>query len=455
MQKEPKTIFNKIKDGYQGVYLNNRLFYILAGHVVLAILSFFIQSLYSFNFILLFITIGMVCLDFYILFRTKKGIELQRILPEKLSNSDVNKIVLNIKNNYGLVIYLEIIEELPEQFQKRDFSIIKKLNAFATGKISYDLIPKERGEYHFGKTNVLGHSILNLITRKFSLGEDIMVKTYPSFLKLKQFDLKTINSLSASYGLKKVRRIGNSFEFEQIKEYVQGDNIRNINWKATAKKNQLMINQFVDEKAQNIYLLIDKGRTMKMPFEGLSLLDYAINSSLITANVVLQKQDKVGLFSFSKNINDYVACERRNNQMALILESLYNVKTNYEEANFGVLYAAIKQYIRHRSLLALFTNFDSMDALERQMSYLRAINKSHLLIVIFFKNTEILNLAAEPTQNESEIIRKTVAEKFIYDKEQMVLELNKYGIHSILTTPENLTIDTINKYIEIKSKGLI
>ena len=172
---------------------------------------------------------------------------------------------------------------------------------------------------------------------------------------------------------------------------------------------------------------------MKMPFDGLSLLDYAINSSLIISNVVLQKQDKIGLFSFSKKVNNYVACERRNHQLGLILESLYNVETNYEESNFGYLYGAVKQHIRQRSLLMLFTNFDSMDALERQLGYLRAINKSHLLIVVFFKNTEILNLAKEKTSTQSEVVKKIIAQKFIYDKEQMVLELSKYGINSILT----------------------
>lgn len=448
------THFN-IKRTYQSFYLNNLLFYILFGHVVLFVVGFFFEALFVPNLILLFISIGLLALDIFILYRSKKGIECERILPEKLSNSDDNNINLKIKNNYPLDIDIEVIDEIPHQFQQRDFSINRKLKAFEDTNLNYQLKPKERGEYLFGNTNIYVHSVLNLITRRFILNKETMVKTYPSFLKLKQFDLKTINSLSATYGIKKVRRIGNSFEFEQIKEYVQGDNIRDINWKATAKKNQLMVNQFIDEKAQQICLLIDRGRTMKMPFDEMSLLDYAINSSLIISNVVLQKQDKVGLFSFSKTINNYVACERRNNQMGLVLESLYNVKTNYKESDFGILYGAVKHNIKQRSLLLLFTNFDSMDALDRQMNYLRAINKSHLLIVVFFKNTEILDLAKQETRNQSEIIRKTIAEKFIYDKEQMVLELNKYGINSLLTTPKNLTIDAINKYIEIKSKGLI
>lgn len=453
--QQKATFGDQLKKAYKSFYLTNLFFYILGGLIALFVFSFFFKSLFLLCQLLLAVFSGIVLLDVFVLFNNKKGIESSRVLPEKFSNGDLNNISLELKNNYSLEVSVEIIDEIPNQFQLRDFQIKKKINGNTSRTFPYQLRPTERGEYHFGHTNIFVNSIINLVTKRYILNEETMVKTYPSFLKLKNFDLKTINSLSAAYGIKKVRRIGNSYEFEQIKEYVQGDNIKDINWKATAKKNQLMINQFVDEKAQQIFMLIDRGRTMKMPFDGLSLLDYAINSSLIVSNVVLQKHDKIGLFSFSKKVNNYVACERRNHQMGLILESLYNVKTNYEESDFGVLYSAVKQHIRQRSLLMLFTNFDSMDALDRQMSYLRAINKNHLLIVVFFKNKEVLDLAEEKTTSKSEVVKKIIAQKFIYDKEQMVLELNKYGVNSILTTPENLTIDTINKYIEIKSKGLI
>ena len=282
-----------------------------------------------------------------------------------------------------------------------------------------------------------------------------MVKTYPSFIQLKKYDFISFNSSNLQFGLKKIRKIGNSFEFEQIKDYVQGDNIKDVNWKATAKRNQLMVNQFQDEKSQQIYSIIDTGRVMKMPFEELSLLDYAINASLVISSVVLRKHDKAGIFSFSKKPENFVAAERRNSQMNLILESLYNVNTNFSESDFGNLYSLVKRKITHRSLLILYTNFESLDAVHRQMNYLRAINKSHLLVVVFFKNTELDSLRRISATNTQDIFDKTIAEKFSHDKRLIVSELNKYGIQTILTSPQNLTIDTINKYLEIKAKGLL
>ena len=255
--------------------------------------------------------------------------------------------------------------------------------------------------------------------------------------------------------MKKIRRIGHTMEFEQIKEYVSGDDMRNINWKATAKKNDLMVNQFQDEKSQPVYSIIDKGRVMKMPFNRLSLLDYAINATLVISNIVLKKQDKVGMFTFSRKVEDRVVAQRKSAQMHLILETLYNITTDFSESDFSRLYVDVKRHIRQRSLLLLYTNFETLDALHRQLSYLQAINKTHLLVVVLFENTELIEFSQQKADSTQEIFEKTIAEKFIYEKKLIVNELHKYGIQTILTAPENLTVNTINKYLEIKARGLL
>jgi uncharacterized protein (DUF58 family) len=193
---------------------------------------------------------------------------------------------------------------------------------------------------------------------------------------------------------------------------------------------------------------------MKMPFNGLSLLDYAINASLILSNVVLKKQDKAGMFTFSKKVENIIVSERRTTQMNLILESLYNVKTNFYESDYSRLYADIKRTITHRSLIMLYTNFETLEGLKRQLPYLRAIAKNHMLIVVFFKNTKLDKIVNQKANTIQEVYDKVVAEKFIFEKKQIVSELKKYGINTILTAPENLSIDSINKYLEIKSRGI-
>ena len=423
--------------------------------MVLFALSYFIPILFNIAQLSILVLILLFTLDFLMVFIGKNKIEASRILPDKFSNGDKNQIELSITNNYPILIYVEVIDEVPEQFQIRDFKIKESIASRKTRSIQYHLKPTERGEYHFGNLNIYACSILNLVAKRFTFNHGTMVPTYPSFKQLKKFELLNINQNSLEYGLKKVRRLGHSMEFEQIKDYVLGDDLRTINWKATAKRNQLMVNQFQDEKSQPVYSIIDKGRIMKMPFNGLSLLDYAINATLVISNIVLKKHDKAGMFSFSKRIENVVVAERRSSQMQLILESLYNVKTDFFESDFSRLYASLKRHITHRSLILMYTNFETLDGLNRQLPYLKAIAKSHLLVVIFFKNTELDILTKNKAETVQQVYDKVIAEKFAFEKRLIVNELKKYGIYSILTTPENLTVDTINKYLEIKARGLL
>jgi len=428
---------------------------VLAGIIALFAVSFLFPVLYNLAWYFLLLLLTFFLLDCIILFGAKTGMEATRISPEKLSNGDENPIRISIRNYYTFSIFTKIIDEIPFQFQVRNFNINRKVKASSQDDIQYFLRPVERGEYTFGNLNVYVSSPLKIIARRFTFNKDQMVPTYPSYIQLRKYDLMAFSNNLFQYGVKKIRRIGHTMEFEQIKEYVQGDDIRTLNWKATAKKNSLMVNQFQDEKSQSVYMIIDKGRVMKMPFNGLSLLDYAINATLVLSNVILKKQDKAGMLAFSKKVENRVFAERRASQMHKIMECLYNIKTDFFESDFSRLYTDIKKNINQRSLLLLYTNFETLDGLHRQLPYLKGIAKNHLLVVVFFQNTELNDIIHNKAETVQEVYDKVIAEKFAFEKRLIVNELKKYGIYSVLTQPENLTLDTINKYLEIKARGIL
>lgn len=412
-------------------------------------------SLYNVSWYVLLGLATFLIIDILLLFSIKSGLNGTRITPEKLSNGDENSIKIEIQNNYSFQTYIKIIDEIPFQFQIRNFEIKRNLKSNQNEELHYTLRPTERGEYYFGNLNIFCSSPLRLIAKRYSFNNNVMVPTYPSYIQLRKYDLMAFSNNLFQYGIKRMRRIGHTMEFEQIKEYVQGDDIRTLNWKATAKKNALMVNQFTDEKSQSVYMIIDKGRVMKMPFNGLSLLDYAINTSLVLSNVIIKKHDKAGMFSFSKKIENRVVAEKSSGQMQKILEALYNVKTDFFESDYSRLYIDIKKNINHRSLIILYTNFETLDNLNRQLPYLKGIAKNHLLVVVFFSNTELNQLIHKKSETVQEIYDKVIAEKFAFEKRLIVNELKKYGIYSVLTQPENLTLDTINRYLEIKARGIL
>jgi uncharacterized protein (DUF58 family) len=272
---------------------------------------------------------------------------------------------------------------------------------------------------------------------------------------MRQYELLAASRRLSELGIKKVRQLGHSQEFEQIRPYVAGDDQRTINWQASARKAELMVNHYQDEKSQQVYCLIDKGRVMQMPFEGLSLLDYAINASLVLANIALRKKDKAGIVTFSDTIGSILPAEGKVSQIQKILDLLYNQKTRFLETDFEKLYITVRSKIRQRSLLLLFTNFETLSGARRQLPYLRKLSRHHLLLVVFFENTETRALLQTPVTNTEEIYLKAIAEKFAYEKRQIVKELSQHGIQSVLTPPEKLTVNTINKYLEFKARGLI
>ena len=440
----------------KGMYLSNNVYYVSAGLIVLFASGYYFPVAFGLAKGLTTGFIALVLIDILLLYNSSNlRIKANRVLPEKLSNGDENRITLRIKNHYRFKVRAVIIDEIPFQFQKRDFEIRRILNPGEDLTINYLLRPVKRGSYLFGKLNIYGSSFIGFIQRRFSFDDEAEVPVYPSFIQMRKYELMAISNRLSEAGIKKLRKISNNVEFEQIRTYVAGDDFRTINWKATARKTSLMVNQYQDEKAQRVYSIIDMGRTMKMPFDKMSLLDYAINAALVISNIAIYKQDKAGLITFDRKIRSLVPAERRNTQMHQISEVLYRQETNYDESDFNLLYTTIKRKIRQRSLLLIYTNFEGLISLERQIHYFKQLAKHHLVTVIFFDNTEILKIRNERPKDTEEVYIKTIAEKYSYDKKMIVKELKRAGVHSVLTEPQNLTVATINKYLEFKARGFI
>ncbi|HSI75821.1 MAG TPA: DUF58 domain-containing protein [Lunatimonas sp.] len=440
---------------FRSLYLSPRPFYLLSGIGLLFMLSYWVTFLYTLSVILLWLLLLATLGDAVWLFAPSKGITSNRFLPDKLSNGDPNPVSVQVTSGYRFPINLEIIDELPVQFQNRDFLLKQRLERFETRQLFYEVTPLQRGNYVFGYLHVYICSQLGLIRRRFSFDQGQSVKVYPSFIQMRKFDFLASDKKNLSYGVKRIRRLGHSMEFDRIKDYVAGDDVRAVNWKATAKQSELMVNQFQTEKSQPIYLLIDTGRVMKMPFGGMTLLDYAINSSLAFANLALKKKDKVGMISFSNGIHQALPASNSRSQLRGLSEALYPIATQFHDTDFGILYGTVKRKVPQRSLLILFTNFEHVGGLKRQFPFLQGLARKHLLVVVIFQNTEMQKLLESPAADLSAIYRKTVAQKFDLEKRQMVLELGKRGIQAILTPPEELTVNAINKYVEIKARGML
>ncbi|MBO0936544.1 DUF58 domain-containing protein [Fibrella sp. HMF5335] len=450
---------------FRALFVSVRLWLILLGFALAFVVAYVWPLLFPLVQIAFAAFVVLLLTEGFLLFRqstvgNQPVFFARRDMPERLSNGDENPITLYLESRYAFATPVEIIDEIPFQFQRRDVLFTAHLKPNEPRAIRYELRPTRRGEYSFGAVNVFVMTPLRLLKRRFQFEEGRLVPVYPSYLQMRQYELLAVSNRLTELGIKRIRRVGHSMEFEQIRPYTQGDDLRSINWKATARRADsgqaaLIVNAYQDERSQAVYCLIDKGRVMQSPFEGLTLLDYAINASLVLSNIALMKQDRAGLITFSEKIGQVVPAERRPGHMRKLLEVLFRQKTRFLETDFEALYTTIRTQVRQRSLLLLFTNFETLNGLQRQLPYLRRLAKDHLLLVIFFDNTELRGLLNTPARSTEEIYMKTIGEKFAYEKRQIVKELQQYGIASILTAPQDLTANTVNKYLEMKARGMI
>ncbi len=439
----------------RNIYITNRLFWLIGIVAILFAISFSVDMLFFIAQALIIIIAIIILSDLILLFNNSVQINAERKTGKLFSLSDDNNVHLIIESKCKIPLQLHIIDELPFQLQMRDFALDMKISPGQRLQIDYVVRPVVRGAYKFSNINIYAKSVIGIISRRFSIECSATIPVYPSLIQMKEYELKTLSRISFFEGVKKLRRIGHSYEFEQIKKYVRGDDVRSINWKATGRMGELMVNHYEDEKSQQVFCIIDKSRTMKMPFKNLSLMDYAINSTLTISNIALKKEDRVGLISFSDKIGTTLAPDKHHVQLRKILEALYNEKERFHEANYELLYLHVRNFIKVRSLIFLFTNFESLYAIERAVTILRKLNKLHLLVVIFFENDEITGYAKNDAENLEDIYLTTIAQKFAVEKNLIRQELIKYGIQTIISKPEDLSINTINKYLELKSRGLI
>jgi uncharacterized protein (DUF58 family) len=439
----------------RNLYLTPVFFWCMATVIVMFVAAFVYPE---FDLVARYALAGvalLILLDVLLLFLPGYQMEAEREVASKLSLGDEQIVKISVRNNMNSHIRYSAYEEAPFQLQMRDLKFHGVLVSGDALEYSYTIKPTTRGKYEFGNIILYLRTIIGIVERRIVIKAAETVAVYPSVIKMRQYELKVFNKLNLSSGIKRVRRLGHSTEFEQIKNYVAGDDYRSVNWKATSRKNELMVNQYEDEKAQQIYCIIDKSRVMQQAFGGLTLLDHAINSTLVLLNIALRKGDRAGLLTFSDKLGSRIPAERTPTQLKKIQDVLYRQRTRFLESNYELLYSGVRQYIKGRSLVILFTNFETKYAIERSLPLLRKINSTHLLVVVFFENTGLRELARMESKTLRDVYTQTISENIVFEKQLIVEELRKHAIQTILTTPDKLSVDTINKYLELKSRGMI
>lgn len=431
------------------MFLRRRFYLLLLAVALITGAGFGFAPLYTVGRLLTLALFLATVTDIVLLWH-KRAVTAERHLSTRFSNGDDNPVTISVESTYPFPVRFEVIDELPFQFQQRDNT--SHISSF-TSQFSFktSLRPTRRGIYSFGQVMVFASTRLGLVERRYRCATPCDVSVYPSYQKLHQYELMAISRNLQEPGIKRIRRIGHNTEFEHIRDYLKGDDYRTINWRATARLSRPMVNVYQDERSQQVFSIVDKGRVMQQAFEGMTLLDYAINASLALSYVAMRKEDRAGLITFADSVGTFVAADRRSGHINKLMETLYAEQTDFGETDFSALSVAVGRHINKHSLLILYTNFMGLVSLQRQLPFLQQIARRHRLLVVFFEDVELLQFMATPAATKEEVCQHEVAEKFAAEKQLISATLRQYGILSLLTTPQDLSVGVINRYLAIRN----
>ncbi len=432
--------------------ITKRFIFLIGIGIILTFIAYFFGLALT-TFILYNIAcFSLLAID-YIISPSPDAFEIERLDGEKLSLFENEKISIGIYNKSDKKIYVEIKDEVPDfHFDIHKTPESKYIAPHEKEIFEYEIIPKKRGAFTFGKLHIRYDGNLKLCRKQFSSNLEKEYKVYPNLKDLRKHKLAAYNSLVHKDGRKVMKIIGKGTEFESLREYVSGDEYRKINWSATARENKPIVNQYEPEKNQHVYVMIDTGRPMSYSIRGHSKLDIAINTGLVLCDIVNQNGDQSGLMAFNTEIYAFIPPGKGSGHRNRLMEALYHIEHSKATSNYEESFYFFKGKERRRSLICLFTDFDTIEEAEDMIRVLPAISKNNIIIVVLIKDEKLENMASMPVKKEEDAYIKSVAIEMLNDRKKLISKLNTKGIMCMECEPEKITSDVINKYIYVKNR---
>jgi uncharacterized protein (DUF58 family) len=383
------------------------------------------------------------------------GVAAKRELPGKLSVGVPNRIGLEVSNRAARRAWVRIKDDVPEEFiaQPEEIRLLMQPNSRAT--LVYRATPQKRGKFEFGDLNIRVRGPMGLMWHERSVKAGAPVAVYPDLRGASRLLLSGAALDLVNLGLRQLRRDGRGSEFARLRDYAQGDSVREVAWKATARRNKPVTRVMESERSQSILICVDAGRSMAAKVEGLTKLDHAMNAALYLAFVAVRNGDRVGLAVFADGVKAYLAPNAGRSQYRKIVDTLYSARPNLTYVDYLALFKELSVRLRRRSLLCVFTDFLDEDQASTMVYPLRRLAHRHVPICLSVKDTALAQLLATKPPGPEEAFQQAVASELLSDREQMKAKIGREGVQLIDVNPEQLSLAAVNRYLEVKAQGLL
>jgi uncharacterized protein (DUF58 family) len=460
------------------MHLSNRLLlFLLIGAVPIA-LSGVSPNLLFVGGVYMAVLFGVSAVDY----RTNplfKGLAVHREMNSKFSLGVENVVTLKVINRSRYPLRVRLKDDFPDEFLFDRIVHDCYVSPMDQTDIAYRLMPLRRGIYQFVDIHLRCQGILGLVVRQRRVPAATEIKVYPNLQAIRQYELLVKRGMLHQIGLKNSRRFGEGTEMERLREYLPDDDFRRMDWNATARQRKPIVREFETERSQDVVIMLDTGRLMASPIlleasrlpameatsqkarkprdpDHLMLkLDYAINTTLMTAFVSTLKGDKVGLIAFADTVHQYLAPKPGKKQFLTMLETIYALPVHAVEPDFEVVFKYLATKQRKRALIILFTDILDNDSAEGIAAYVSQLSKHHLVVCVTLTDTGIVELAEQKATDSKSVYQKAIAERLLQEKRATLDILRRRGVITIDVPAHQLTMAVVNKYLELKAKSQI
>ncbi|MFC1749965.1 DUF58 domain-containing protein [Pseudomonadota bacterium] len=431
---------------------SRQLIYLFSAWAILALISAFMPELKG-PLIAVSVAILLAVLFDGLAVRAEPRLEIQRRVSHNLPLGAWSKVELRTHNLGKRPYQLTLFDHYPQHAEIEDLPHSFILAPGQYADIHYRIQPTRRGDAHFEGTEVELRSRLGLWRRHHLFQTTEAIKVYPNFSEVTKYNLLSTENQLGQIGIRRQQQRGEGLDFHQLREYRQGDNLRQIDWKATARLHKLISREYQLERDQQLIFLVDCSRRMRSQDNGINHFDQTLNAMLLLSYAALKQGDSVGFITFGGQ-QRYFSPQKGQQAINQILNHVYDLETTQHTADYSAVAKELLIRQRKRSLVVVLTNMrdEDQDELSTMLTLLR---RRHLVLLANLREEILDQIASSSVQNFEQALRYTATESYLTRRKQTQSLITKMGALSLDVTAEQLPISLVNRYLDIKRSGML
>lgn len=433
-----------------------RFYVLLALGMVPLAFAWNVPGLTAAVFILDGVLVGSALLDYFLSRHLPEGFELRREFTRRFAIGESAKVRLLVDNGSSRSMRLRLKDEYPADMKLEEPREAESTVApFGTAEFYYHVRPIERGRYGFGTTAVRHLSRLGLVWCQAQLGSPQEVKVYPNMRRAREMELKALGARSFLAIQRRAVRRGEGREFESMRDYVRGDELRHISWTATARRHKLTTRQYQIERDQTIIIALDAGRLMTGRIGDETKFDTAIHASLALMSASARAGDNCGLVVFGRRVRKFLQPRRGPEHIDAVLEALHDLEPELIEPSYARAFQFIASSTKKRSLVVILTDLVDKDSSKELISSLKLLRPRHLPLVATIGDRDLNAVVSERPSHLKSVFTQSAAEEIIHQRESALKLVETIGGLALDVTAQTLAPRLLETYLKVKERGML